>query len=154
MWLRLLPFGGAALIGAFLAWQAAGLWHRAEISSLEAKHRGELAGAIDHEREVCRENQNITKEIANDLSKKLSAADARHADAVHRLLAHEKRKQLQPANAANRSDAAPGADGFSGADSAAALAVVNGARNAERQTEQLIALQEFIRKTWAARGND
>lgn len=151
IWLRFLPHIGLAALGAFLAWQAAGLWHRAEISNLEARHRSELAGAIDHEREVCRDNQNITKEVADELSKKLRAADARHADAVHRLLAHEASKRMQPANAANGGDAAPGADGLPGADPAAALDVVNGGRNAERQTEQLIALQEFIRKTWQAR---
>lgn len=156
-WLRFLPHIGAAALAAFLTWQAAGLWHAGEIAALKASHKSALEAkdkekdaAVIYERTECAKNQAIAKGVSDDLQKKLRGADARHADAIHRLLAHEAAKHLPPAGAAGGRDAGAGANGFLGADSALAVSVIDGGRNAEKQTEQLTACQRFIRETWKA----
>lgn len=156
-WLRFLPHIGAAALAAFLAWQAAGLWHAGEITALKASHKlaldakdTEKNNAITAERKACAANQAIAQGVSDDLQKKLRSADARHADTIHRLLAHEAAKRLPPAGAAGGRDAGAGANGFPGADSALVVSVIDGGRNAEKQAEQLTACQRFIRETWKA----
>jgi hypothetical protein len=160
MWLRLLlpalepffPHIFAVVFGGWLAFQAAGLWYGWQLKNLEEKRQAGIAAAISAEQEACRKNQAITSEVSNELQKKLQMADARHADAIRQLLAHEAAKLQAAPGAAVGYDATASGDGLPGTNKSAALSVINGGRAAERQTEQLIACQSFIRKAWEING--
>lgn len=147
-WLRLLPYAASALVGAYLAWQTADAWHAGELSALKLKHAGEVTKAREGERETCEQNKATSREVANELRKRLQNADSRYALELHRVLKHETAKRVQPSRTPGGDDGAADQDGFLRADPEAAMELLALGRDGERQAEQLNACQGFIRKVW------
>lgn len=117
-----------ALLGAIVAWQWASYFH--EIA---------LNAEINKERLACSEAQKITQEVSNDLQKRLKTIDAGYADYISRLLRHEADKSSAPSG----HDAATGSDGVR----PSAGDILRLGAIAEKQTSQLIACQDFIRRS-------
>lgn len=124
-----------AAVAALMTWKACGVWYGFEIAAAKR----ETAAAVEAERQTCQANQKKTQEVSNALQKRLKATDARHADYVSRLLKHEASKS---AGAASRHDATAGSNGLPDAG----VQLLGLAATCERQTGQLIACQEFVRK--------
>lgn len=99
---------------------------------------------INEQKAICAKNQALTQEVSHDLQTKLTSLDARYALALKRLRTAE--RNVPTPNTAAGHDAAAGTNGLSGADRDADLLSL--AVTADRQTSQLIACQDFIRKVW------
>lgn len=127
IWLKLIPYGITAILSAFITLQISSALYEARTTRM-----------VEAERQICQANQKRTQEVSNALQKRLKATDARHAAYVSRLLRHE----LQSSSTASRRDAAAGGHGLPDAD----LGLLGLGAAAERQTSQLTACQEFIRK--------
>ena len=117
-----------AIVTAFLTWKTTGTWYEVRTTRM-----------IEAERQTCQDNQKKAQEVSNALQKRLKATDARHADYVSRLLKHEASKS---AGAASGHDAATGSNGLLNAS----VDLLGLARTCEKQTGQLIACQDFVRK--------
>lgn len=116
-----------AIVTAFLTWKTTGTWYEVRTTRM-----------IEAERQTCQDNQKKAQEVSNALQKRLKATDARHAAYVSRLLKHE----LQSSSTASGHDAAAGGHGLPDAG----VQLLGLAATCERQTGQLIACQEFVRK--------
>jgi hypothetical protein len=88
--------------------------------------------------EGCQKAQKHTQQVSNGLQNQLKTINSRHADAVSRLLKHE--AYLCSERSPGRYDAASGGNGLSNA-----FAILDLGAAAERQTQQLIACQEYVR---------
>jgi hypothetical protein len=114
----------------------------------EAKQQEAVDSAVAQERSLCEENKATSREVANELRKKLQGADARYASELHRVLKHEAAKRVQPAGTPGGDDGAAREDGLLGADPETALELLALGHDGERQAEKLNACQGFIRKVW------
>lgn len=131
-----------AITGAFLASFSAGWYVRAEIA--ESRQERALAAQEKALIEECTRQQKLTQEVSDAYQKRLSATTTRYNDAVRQLRASS--GNALPAGAAGRHDAAASGERFYWTDEAVARAALDLAATADRQTQQLLACQDFVRK--------
>ena len=144
-WLRFLPHAGVAFIAAAVAWHLAGWVNEMQVDRLNREHATAMDAAIKAERETCAAQKATTKEVSDAYQKKIRDINARHADAVHRLLQHEAGKCVCPADAAPGHDAAAGSDAvYCPGDGINGVDRLGRAAAAERQAQQLIACQDYV----------
>lgn len=135
----------AAIVTALLAWGA----HSLDVSWIEARHAKELAAQETALRAECKADKELTKEVSHGYQSKITDLNAKLAAL----------KRVRPSrcvvpiagDTAGRSPAA-GADKPAGQDGTPAESLYDFAGDAEKYRLQLIACQEFIEKTWKAKG--
>jgi hypothetical protein len=143
--LWLLLGAAAALFGAGAAagWNING-WR------LAVKHAEELKAQEKALVADCQADKKITREVSDDFQKKNRLLN-KHIDDLNRV--HNPSAICVPvAGAAGGSDGAAAGAGPAGAHGVNAGALLAFAGEAERYRLQLIACQEFITRTWKAKG--
>lgn len=140
-----------ALLSFSAGWKVTAWRYEAKIERINKQHEADVGQAIAAANAECKKNQAITRGVSDELQQKLRTADARHADAIHRLLKHEAAKRLQLAGAAIGHDAGADGDGLPWPDSTDALSLIDLGAAAERQTGQLEACQRFLLEVWASK---
>lgn len=125
----------AAVLAAGLTWYIA-----------DARKDYAVAAAIAEEKKACENNVKITEGVSHALQEKLSKLDTDYAALSKRV-----RGTCVPftSNTAGHGDA-PGGNGFPRARGVDAGDLVDLARIAQKQTEQLISCQALVQKVWEA----
>lgn len=139
----LLNFKGMAIACAasLLIGAAGGGWlmHRLDaLAKIEAVNT-----ARDEERKACADNQKVTEDTDHELQGKLTDLQRRHAAALRRL-----RESCVPAVTVTTGGAngTAGGNGLPAANRIDARDLVDLAAAADRNTEQLISCQNFLRR--------
>lgn len=113
--------------------------HEWAMTMQEEAHQANLAETLQAQRLQCVEAEKKLGEVTSDYISKTKTINARHADAISRLLKHEARKCM--------CDKSPGMDdGTAHTDGVyRAAGILDLGAEAERNTAKLIACQGYIR---------
>ena len=146
MWLlanwKLLAIGGAALAMFSAGWYVESRLAESRLEhALEAQETALLA--------ACKADKAITKEVADELQTKNAALARRIAD-LKRL--HPPTCIVPTPNTAIGGNAGSSGTVASGTNGITADALLDFAGESERYRLQLISCQDFITKTWSAKG--
>lgn len=144
-WKELTAAAATALLVGFIAWNLHG-W---DVRRIEAKNVAAMAAQKDALQKQCIQEKQITTEVSNDYQNQL-------ADLGRQLAAV---KRLRPSACVPVAGPAAGRDAANGAGHAEGNAVHSDtifdyAGQAEKYRRQLNACQDFIRRTWKAKGQD
>jgi len=129
---------GTAIIAVFGAGvHVRGLWDE---SRLESKLKAQEAAL----NEDCAKQQKLAQGVSDAYQKKLNATTARYNDALRQLRSSS--GNSLPTGAASRPNATTSGERLYWTDENVARAALDLAATADRQTQQLLACQDFIRK--------
>ena len=129
---------GAAVLSIF----SSGWYVHSQIAETRLKNALAAQEAALHE--DCTKQQKLAQGVSDAYQKKLSATTARYNDALRQL--RSSNGNALPTGAASRSDAATSTERLYWTDENVARAALDLAATADRQTQQLLACQDFIRK--------
>lgn len=137
--------------GAIVAFVISYCLHTVDLWWIEAGHAKELSDQKTTLIAECETDKTITKEASNDYQKKLSDTQ-RQLDDLKRVRPARCVPVSTPRPAAG-CDGAAGNEKPSGTDGGiSSTALLDFAGEAEKYRIQLISCQDFITKTWAAKG--
>jgi hypothetical protein len=139
----------AAVVASAATWAVTYGVHRVEMVWLRHENELALANQAKTLLAACQKDKQITESTDHDFQDQIAA--------LYNELARVKRLRSATRCIVPTADAAGGADAKAGPRHAAANGVATGAlydyaAEAERYRLQVIGLQDFISKTWAARG--
>lgn len=118
-------------------WHMRGQWDE---SRLESKLRAQEMAL----RQDCAEQQKLAQGVSDAYQKKLNATTARYNDALRQL--RSSNDNTLPTRAASGHNATASGERLYWSDENVARAALDLAATADRQTQQLTACQDFIRK--------
>lgn len=143
--LNWIQIGGGAIAAFALSW----LLHTVDVDRIEAEQQAALTAQEEKLHAECANDKAITKGVDDDLQAKNTALTRRIGEL----------KRVQPStcivpapNPSVSGNAAPGGTVSAGAHGITTNALYDFAFDAERYRLQLIACQDFISKTWTAKG--
>lgn len=114
--------------------------HTVSLNAVKRQNEADLKAQRELLVATCQKSQQVTQEASNALQSKLKDINARHADAISKLLKHEAGKCVYSADPSGGYDAGTGSDGLYNA-----TRIIDLGAAAERQTQQLISCQAFVR---------
>lgn len=132
--------GVGALLMAILAF---GL-HSCDVKRIDDMNKDALAKQVMQDQTQCDEQKKLTQEVSNDYEKKIAALNSRHAADISKLRVNNTCAIVAvPTSGYNASS---GANGLSRNVGIQAWDIIDSAAACDKNTEQLMACQAFIKK--------
>ena len=138
-WKLILTFILTVGLGFFL--------HTVDVDRIEAQNRLELTAQKSADEQQCTKDKQITSEVSNGYQIKIAALNLRHAADTKRLRVNKTCAIVAISSGGDH--AAAGTNGLPRSVGIEAGDIIDDAAACDRNTQQLISCQEFIKKVWA-----
>lgn len=155
MWIKLLPYGAAALVAAIVTGWFAYQLHGWDVDRIKAAHKIEMAEQKAQLLEQCANEKRTTREVSNDYQRKNSALERELTD-TKLLYASAPCTTVSIAGPAAGRDAAgngPVHEASARDARIATGALVDFAGACERSWNKLTSCQQFIDRVWKLNGH-